>query len=380
MDNNTTYKIGAYNIVAILVTFIGTTAVLFAPFSASQVAQQDAWMAPLIALPLGIYVIYMSCWLGSIFPNQGFLEYLPLILGKYAGKLIGLLYILFFIWFTVTVEYEALALFYGIGLFRTTPILAMTILGLVSTTYAVFSGIESISRSIWYLWTITVVFSASTVFLTVPMVKLSALRPIGESGINAILQSGLMSSAFSGELLLLLIIFPFVRSRRDALMGGIISIVLLSVFISLSVVLCISIMGVESTARNYYSIFALADYLETTGIKIMLASTWIMVFWGKITLAQFAITTGISQLCGLKRSYALTIPVAIMLLILCPAFYPNVTDLFSHVGDAFPGVALVMEYLFPTLLLLVAVVKKRMGLLGEQPQQIEQSPANSARY
>jgi len=300
-----------------------------------------------------------------MFPEKGFIEYLPLIMGKFPGKLIGLIYVLFFLWFTVTVLAEALAWLFGIGIFRETPWLAVEMLLIVATTYAVASGIECISRSIWGIcWIITLVFFAAAVFMAVPMVKLSTLLPIGETGLNTILKSANLSHAFKGEMLYLVILFPYVRSRKDALVGGIIALILLTIFISLTIILCISIMGIETTSRSYFSIFSLGDYLETTGIKIILATTWIMIFWGKVTLGQFAVTTGLSQLCGFKTTRALILPVAMLLLILTLAFYPSASELFRHVNDTFPGLAFFMEYLIPGLLLLIAVIRKKMGQLG----------------
>ena len=378
MKESSTYKIGAYTIVAILVTLIGTTSVLFTPYITVDTARHDAWITPFTSFLLGLYVIFVCCWLGSIFPDKGFIEYLPLIMGKFMGKLIGFGYILFFLWFTVTVLAEALALLFGIGIFRLTPELTVGLLLLIATTYAVSYGIECISRSIWYVWIITVVFFAAAVFMAAPMVNLSILQPVGESGLSAILKSGLLSHAFKGEMLFLVILFPYVHSRRDALAGGIIALVLLTIFISLTIVLCITIMGVETTARSYFSIFSLGDYLDATGIKIVLATTWILIFWGKVTLGQFALTIGLSQLCGFNSNRALILPVAMLLLILSQVFYPSATDLFSHVGDSFPGLALFTEYLIPGLLLLVAVIRQKLGQLDNQAQQVQAPPASQS--
>lgn len=275
---------------------------------------------------------------------------------------------------------ESTILFYGVALFRLTPMLAVALLGIIASSYAVFSGIESISRSIWYLWIITVVLFALAVLQIMPLAKLSALLPIGESGWKAIGEGSLLSMAFRGELLYLLIIYPFLRSRRDALAGGLVTAIILTIFISLTIVLCISIMGIEGTSRNRFSIFSLVDYLETTGIKIYLTTVWILVFWGKITLSQFAVTLGLTQLCGFKSNRALVLPVAMLMLIMSQASYPSSVELFTHVGDTFPGVALTFEYLIPTLLLLTAVIKKKMGMLdNNQPRQTQEPEANQAQ-
>lgn len=375
MNDDNVKKIGGYSVIALMVTFIGASAVLFIPYGTTAIAKQDAWMAPLLVFPSSVYVIWVVCWLGSLFPDKGFIEYLPLIVGKWLGKLLGLSYVLFFTYFSASVVREALAFLYGVGIFRVTPGLAISLLLMLATTYAIASGIESMSRSIWYLWLITVVFFALAVFMALPMVKISGLMPIGESGTKAILKSSLLPNAFRGEIFWLVILFPYIRSKREALMGGLVATILLSIFISLTVVLCITIMGVETTAQTYFSVFSLGDYLESTGIKAVLATIWIIFFWGKITLGQFSLTIGLSQLCGFKDHRALILPVAMMLLIFSQAFYPNTTDLISSVKNTFTGMGLTFEYILPTALLIVAIIKQKLGMLNNPAasDQVEQA-------
>jgi spore germination protein KB len=249
---------------------------------------------------------------------------------------------------------------------------------MLATTYAIASGIESMSRSFWYLWLITVVFFALAVFMALPMVKISGLLPIGEAGIKNTLKSSLLAHAFWGEIFWLVILFPYIRSKREAFMGGLAATILLSIFVSLTIVLCITIMGVETTARAYFSVFSLSDYLESAGIKAVLATIWIMTFWGKITLSQFSITIGLSQLCGFKDHRALILPVAMMLLIFSHVFYPNNTDLFSSVKNTFTSMGLLFEYILPTALLIVAILKQKLGILNNPAasDQVQQGSPN----
>lgn len=361
MKSNAAYKIGVPALVALLVTFIGSTEILLVPYETAAIARQDAWMAPIIVLPATVYIIYITCRLANFFPDKGFIEYLPLITGKYPGKLIGLGYFLYFVYFASTVIRQALAFLYGTGIFRVTPLLAIGLLLMVATTYAVASGIEVISRTIWCLWIVTAVFFALAAVMALPIVELSALFPIGEAGLKTILKSSILPHAFSGEIFLLVILFPFIRSQRDAIAGGLIATVILSVFVSLTIILCIAIMGAETTSRTYFSVFSLVNYLETTGAKIVLATIWILVFWGKIAIAQFVVTSSLSQLCGFKNDRFLILPAAMMLLIFSQVFYPNNTDLFSSISMSFPGLVLFFNYIMPSVLLLITLLRFKPG-------------------
>lgn len=187
--------------------------------------------------------------------------------------------------------------------------------------------------------------------------------PVGEMCIKTLFQSSLISHAFRGELFFLLLLFPYVRSRREALIAGIGSTFILSFFISLTIVVCIAVMGIDATTRTYFSIFSVSDYLETTGVKIVLATIWILVFWGKVALGQFATTTALAELCGLKSAGCLILPVAIMLLIFSDVFYPNNTDLYDSITSTLPGLMAFIAYLVPGLLLVIALIRLKLGRL-----------------
>jgi hypothetical protein len=120
-------------------------------------------------------------------------------------------------------------------------------------------------------------------------------------------------------------------------------------------------MGAETTSRTYFSVFSLINYLETTGFKIVLATIWILVFWGKITIAQFAATGCFTQLCGFKSDRFLILPMAMMLLIFAQAFYPNNIDLFNSISMSFPGLVLFFNYIIPSVLLLIALLRFKPG-------------------
>ena len=70
LNDSGTYKIGAYTIVAILITFIGTTTVLFTPLTTVEIVRQDAWIAPFTSFLPALAVIIISCWLGTCFRKR----------------------------------------------------------------------------------------------------------------------------------------------------------------------------------------------------------------------------------------------------------------------------------------------------------------------
>lgn len=121
MKDDKIYKTGTYSITGLLVNLVGTTGVFFVASPACKIARQDGWMAPIIAALFGAYAVYIVYRLGMLFPGKTFMEFLPSILGKAAGKILGIAYVLYFFLLISSVIREALALFFGSGAYKLTP-------------------------------------------------------------------------------------------------------------------------------------------------------------------------------------------------------------------------------------------------------------------
>lgn len=169
-------------------------------------------MAPVITTPAGAYIVYLVYRLGKMYAGKTIIEYLPLVLGKYIGKLLGLGYILFFIWVTSSVICEFNELLLGTGVFVKTPVFVIGLVLLSVTTYAAYSGLEVIARSFLILWFLALILFSAALFMSVPLMDLSKLSPFGAAGLLPILKSSITPHMYTGEIVLLAMLFPLSRA------------------------------------------------------------------------------------------------------------------------------------------------------------------------
>lgn len=165
--------------------------------------------------------------------------------------------------------------------------------------------------------------------------------------------------AYRGELFILAMILPYMKSPREGLIAGNIANIVLTFMLAGMTMTMITVLGVETTRRSIYALFFLGDFIPPIGIKIYLLALWVITFWMKIMLLQFTISDGISHLLNLKSYRYIVIPAAALLVVLSFDFYKNVPDLLVSIPGTFPGVALFFEYLIPTLLLVIAWIKSK---------------------
>ncbi len=360
-------KIDGFMLTALLVTLVAASSVLANPHTVSRIAGHDGWMSVIIVTVSGAYLVYILYRLSLLFPGQTLIEYLPAIVGKLAGKIIGLGYLLVLIYLTATVLREALVFFYATGIFAYTPEVIVGLCMVIAVTYGVWAGLEVIARTLSFYWVGLGLIYAVFIFITIPAMQFEVLLPLGEVGWSTILQGSLGPHGFRGELFVLAMLFPYCRNSREGYKAGILANLLISVFIIITTIACIAVLGVDTTARSLYGPFFLADFVQPVGIKIFLVSVWVVSFWGKLALLQFALTDGTAQLLGLKEHRPVILPIGIIGLVFSLTFYRNVPDIFESILRTLPGMMLFFGFLIPTFLLIAASIKAGAKLKAEKP-------------
>jgi spore germination protein KB len=356
-----TNKIDGFTLTGLLILLLATTTLLFIA-RVVDIVGHDGWMPVALVTLSAAGLIYIMYYLGQLFPGQSLIEYLPLLLGKAAGKLVGLGYVLFLVYLTASVISESIALFLGTGIFTFTPIIVIILLLVMASSYGVASGIVVIGRTLNIYWLGIMAVLIIYFILAISAMELEALLPVGEAGFKTILKGSMISHSYRGELFLLAMLLPYCRSYREGFIAANIANIIVGLLVIGTVVISVTILGVETSSRTLYTPFFLADFIKPVGIKIALTAIWIIAFWAKISLLQFCLTAGTSQLLELKQSEVIIVPIAIILVVFSLSFYDNATDLFQSIAQTFPGTALVFEWLIPGLLFVIAIIKyKLMG-------------------
>lgn len=284
-----------------------------------------------------------------------------MIVGKLAGKVIGLGYMLVIILLTGTVIRETLMLYYGTEILRYTPQAIVLILIIFTTTYGVVAGIEVIARTLNLYWIMLTIIFIVYLGLAIPFGKLDCLLPVGEAGLLTILKSSLLPQAYTAELFLLAMLLPYCRSSREAFTAGNIANLGITFIFIMIMIASVAVMGEKTTARALFTPFYLADFIQPVGIKVFLIFIWGIGVWGKTALMQFTLTDGISQIIGLKEHRPVFWPIAIILMISSITMYQNAIEVLEKVSHIFPGMMLIFGYLIPTLLLIIALIKRKFS-------------------
>ncbi len=139
-------RINRFQLWLLVVNFEIGSALLFIPSLVASVAKQDGWISFLLAIFIGVFIILTIVQLAKYYPNQSLIEISQTILGKPFGKLVGVLYIFFFIYLASLLLYEVSSMI-QITTLRDTPIVVTTLFISFLIFMSTAKGIEVIARS-----------------------------------------------------------------------------------------------------------------------------------------------------------------------------------------------------------------------------------------
>ncbi|MDK2918911.1 MAG: spore germination protein [Candidatus Petromonas sp.] len=356
-------KISHYQFkILVVMCFVGTS-ILVTPGGLAAETKQDAWLAAIIGLLLSFPIVWIYNFLGNHLYNMTLIEYTEKVLGKWLGKLVSLSFIFFcFI--------NSASLLYIVGDFVTTQIMPETPIQFTNTLFVIVVvmgsrlGIETLARAgeILYPWVIGIFIIL--IFLLFPNTDIKKIQPIFEHGIKTNLRGALLFMSYSSlTLIVLLMIFPAYINKpqkakktflRGTLIGG------LMIFIM--TLFSILVLGHDFTARNVFPSYilvkkiSLADFLER--MEAAIATLWIITIFYKIVIYFYGAILGLAQTLNLQDYRPLTLPMAMILIVISLIIYPNVV--YANTWNSTTWIPFVLTFglFLPLLLLIVAVLRK----------------------
>ncbi len=272
-------------------------------------AKQDSWISYIVAGIMGLFITYAAAKLSSRYPRQTLIEYSAVILGKWAGKLIIIPFFLQWFWVMSLILRDEY-LFIRLSVLYKTPawVIIGTMIGVVF--YTVYhGGIEAIGR-VSELWgPILMVILLLTFGLTVNNLNWPMLLPVyADTGLWPIMEGALAPVSLLGEVVLLMMLFPFVehpgKETRKALL---LAVAFSTILLLFGVLWVIMTFGPEVSGRLQFPFFEmvklvyLMEFIQNMDIFVM--AVWLVSIFVKLSIYMFITSYGLAQWTGKTRSW-----------------------------------------------------------------------------
>ena len=133
------------------------TVLLLVPAISAKHAKQDIWLSPIWASLIGFLAVFLAYKLNKLYPKETLIEYCELILGKVLGKIIGAVYLFFYLHITGIIVREYGEFVSG-NFLPHTPMLFIFGTMVLLCSLAVYGGLEVIGRCAEIILPVILVF------------------------------------------------------------------------------------------------------------------------------------------------------------------------------------------------------------------------------
>lgn len=358
-------KISRLQFSLLVMMFTIGSSILIIPSGLAKDAKQDAWIAVLVGVGVGVVLVALYIALGNRYKSMNLAEYSEVILGKWLGKTVSMLYFAFFFLLSALVL-RNLGDFLNTYQLTKTPIIATHILFLLLVTFAVQLGLETFARASELFFPWAVVLSIVLFFFLSPQIEFKNLQPIMEGGVQPIVRASItIIGSPLLELVVFLMIFPSINRTQGWKTGFFLGYLMGAISLFMTTISAILVLGVDITAIQMYPSYEVAKKVNIADtfqrVEAIAAFIWFLTIFIKLTICFYASAICLTQALNLKDYRVVILPLAMIMIILSIIAYPNTAYYLTFVSITWPPLALLFGLFLPLLLLIISIIKKRLA-------------------
>lgn len=337
---------------------IVATALLSVPNITGYFARNDMWLSTIWASAAGFITFFILWRLSILFPQMSLIQAAESILGSFGGKLIGWLYILYFLQISGIIVRSYAEFLIGSFLPRT-PLVMVTGSILIVCAYAIREGIEVIGRA---AQVVTPFFLLS--LLLIPLLgkdmNFANIFPIMGEGIMPSIKGAMSPQAWFSEIILLSFLLPYLQDKKNTVRIGLITTLCIMTFLTILNLFVLFVFGHHLEDMVYpvmvaFRYIRIADFLEN--LESLIMSLWVISAFIKIAVFYYVTTLTISQTFHLRSYQPVVLPVGLLLAVFSAWSLPNQSEVFHFDQFVFPFLGFFMQTLLPFVLLSLAWFK-----------------------
>ncbi|WP_088013527.1 GerAB/ArcD/ProY family transporter [Gottfriedia acidiceleris] len=330
-------------------------------------AKQDGWISLLIGLIAACLIFAVYIKLYSLFPEQPLTKYIQIILGKYVGKILALVYILYFLYVAARAlrDFEDLL---TITLYNASSLISIGLIMMLLIMYAISKGLETFARSCEFIFIMIMflVFIFIGFEIIANLIKIDNLRPVLENGWKPIFKAFPISLTVPfGEILTFTMIMPHLSKQNLAIKVGIPALLFSGLILTLFAVLNTAILGPSVIERTTYPLLTAVSYINIADF-IQRLDTFIVVIavcnsFVKITIYFYCAVSGAAELFNIKKTDQLVYPIGIITIVTSLWVASNFLEHHKEGIDLVPYLLHIpLQIIIPISLLLILLFQGKL--------------------
>ncbi|OIJ12023.1 spore gernimation protein KB [Anaerobacillus alkalilacustris] len=284
-------------------------------------AKQDAWITILFGLCGGLFIFLIYYYLYMQFPDLPLTEYITKIVGNFLGRLIGVLYILYFLYIGTRVlrDFGDLLL---TSTLPETPLFVINLLMIATICYVLYLGIEVLARTGEFFLLVLLLMGLISVLLIVfsGILDFSNLLPILGNGWKPVIYATfpVVFNFPYGEIIVFTMLLPYLNKQSTTLKVGLLALLFSGMLITSTTIINIAVLGVDITARSTFPLLTtvgkirVLEFLER--LDALVVVTLVVGMFFKVAVFVYAGVIGITEMFKLSNHQKVVLPIGLIVL------------------------------------------------------------------
>ncbi|WP_342615117.1 endospore germination permease [Peribacillus frigoritolerans] len=354
-------RISALQMAFMIYPTIVATAILGVPSITAKYAKADLWLSPILASLIGYATVYIAYKLHKLYPKQTVIQFSEQIIGRIPGKILGFLFLFFYIPITGQILREYGEFIVDSFLVKT-PISVIMASMLLLCAFIVRGGIEVLGRAAQLFVPIFIVPILLLIILLGPDFEFKNIFPILGNGIMPPIKGSIIPGGWFSEFFLIIFLLPFLADMKKGMKYGMMTVFAVMMTLVVVNLIVLFVLGSTTSTKNYPLMnvtryISLADFFEHLESAIM--AVWIVGAFVKISVFYYAAALGTAQWMNLSDYRSVVWPIGILIVEFGFWSYPSSMAVSRYDMVAFPFHGVLMQTIIPLLLLGIAMVRKR---------------------
>ncbi|WP_169091358.1 endospore germination permease [Paenibacillus sp. PL91] len=360
-------KISGYQLFWLIFTMeFGMTAI-FTLSPAVFLAKQDAWISMILATLICLFTTYVAVKLSLLYPEQTFIQYSQLIIGKWLGRIILVPY--FLMWVSVTgVILREYADFVYISLFSSTPLWIIILIMLGAIGYVTYTGgLRSISRCSEIIGPISMVGIILIIIFSVKDWDWLRILPVySNTGFLPLVKGSLTPASFLAESFMVVMLIAFMSKPKRAMISSLLGVTVASVAVLAMTLIVIMVFGPNLPSKFIYPLYSVVTYFSVMefiqNVDVLVVLLWIIGIFIKLSLYLFITSYGTAQLFHIKK-WKHTIWLIAPIVFVISLLPRNTIDTMSFAKSFWHDVIFPINLIgIPLLLWIIGTIRKKNRL------------------
>lgn len=341
-----------------LVAIVVGSGILSLPRIVAEKGYQDGWLVVIMGSLIPLLGIMSILLLFKRFPGRDFLEICELILGKYLGRALVLLYVIYSLLFGAA-SISAFSSVLSTYILPLTPKNVIVIFMIAVALYIINGGIKVVAR-----------FNELTLFIFLPLLifLLPSLKEAEPTFMLPVLSTpavDLLSGSYNTSwsflgMEYLLILYPFVKNKEKAMSSSLVAYAIVTAIYIYVVIVSNMVFGPYAIKSFIWPVLVLlkvTDIQVLERIEFFFILMWVGVAIRPMLNQLFASSYLITNLFGIRKFLNASIIMALAMLII--QYFSNTIIEMLEFSDFVGIVGIAAGTVLPIFLLILSFVFRR---------------------